>query len=166
LAAETKGPVYLRFSREKTPVITTDKTAYAPGKIQTFWVTDNPQATIFATGHLLYYALLAAKNLEKNGINVLVVNVSSIKPLDGESLLEEAKTGAIVSVEDHQIAGGLGSALAEFFAKNKPLPMEFVGLQDTFAESGKALELIRKYKMDETAIVKAVIKVIGRKNKK
>ncbi len=165
LAAETIGPVYLRFTRDKTPIITTDKTPYLGTKIQTFWVSDNPQATIFATGHLLYYALLAAKNLEKSGINVLVANVSCIKPLDGESVLEVAKTGAAVSVEDHQVMGGLGGALAEFFAKNKPLPMEFIGLQDTFAESGKALELIKKYGLDETAIEKAVKKVIARKGK-
>jgi len=163
LAAEIKGPVYLRFTRDKTPIITTDKTSFDGTKVQTFWVSDNPQATIFATGHLLYYALLAAKNLEKSGINVLVANVSCIKPLDGESILEVAKTGAAVSVEDHQVMGGLGGALAEFFAKNKPLPMEFIGLQDTFAESGKALELIKKYGLDETAIEKAVKKVIGRK---
>jgi transketolase len=165
LAAKTQGPVYLRFTRDKTPVITTDKTPYEPGKNQTFWVSDNPQATIFATGHLLYYALLAARNLEKTGINVLVVNVSSVKPLDGQSLLNEAKTGAAVSVEDHQVMGGLGGALAEFFSKNKPLPIEFVGLQDTFAESGKALELIKKYGLDETAIEKVVKKVISRKGR-
>lgn len=163
-AGETKGPVYLRFTRDKTPVITTDETPYDGKKIQSFWVSDNPQATIFATGHLVYYALLAAKTLEEKGINVLVANVSSIKPLDEKTLLELSKTGAAVSVEDHQIMGGLGGALAEFFAKNKPLPMEFIGLQDTFAESGKALELIKKYGMDEIAIEKAVRKVIGRKN--
>jgi transketolase len=163
LAAETKGPIYLRFTRDKTPVITTDKTPYDGAKIQTFWVSDNPQATIFATGHLLYYALLAAKNLEKKGINVLVTNVPCIKPLDEESALEVAKTGAVVSVEDHQVMGGLGGALAEFFAKTKPLPMEFIGLQNTFAESGKATELIKKYGLDDVAIEKAVKKVIGRK---
>ena len=163
LSAKTTEPVYLRFTRDKTPVITTEHTPYEENKIQTFWVTDNPKATIFAAGHLLYYALLAAKNLEEKGINVLVANVSSVKPIDGKSLLELAKIGAAVSVEDHQTAGGLGGALAEFFAKNKPLPMEFVGLQDTFAESGAALALIKKYQMDETAIEKAVEKVIRRK---
>lgn len=163
LAAETKGPVYLRFTRDKTPVITTDKTPYDGKKIQTFWVSDNPEVSIFATGHLLYFALLAAKNLEEKGINVLVANVTSVKPLDKESITELSKTGAVVSVEDHQITGGLGGALAEFFAKNKPLPMEFIGLQDTFAESGSAKELIKKYGMDETAIEKAVRKVIERK---
>ncbi|MCL6096838.1 MAG: transketolase family protein [Patescibacteria group bacterium] len=165
LAAETEGPVYLRFTRDKTPIITTDKTPYDAGKIQTFWVSDNPQVSIFATGHLLYYALLAAKNLEKNGINVLVTNAACIKPLDEKSTLEAAKTGAVVSVEDHQVMGGLGGALAEFFAKNKPIPMEFVGLQDTFAESGPAKDLIKKYGMDEVAIEKAVEKVIGRKGR-
>lgn len=163
LAGEIKGPVYLRFSRDKTPIITSEKTPYDGAKIQTFWISENPSATIYATGHLLYYALLAAKNLEKNGINVLVANVSSIKPLDKLSLLELSKTGAAVSVEDHQVMGGLGGALSEFFAKNNPLPMEFVGLNDTFAESGPPLELIKKYKLDETAIEKAVKKVIARK---
>ena len=163
LSAKTKEPVYLRFTRDKTPVITTEHTPYEENKIQTFWVTNNPQATIFATGHLLYFALLAAKNLEEKGINVLVANVSSVKPLDEKTLLELSKTGAFVSVEDHQIMGGLGGALAEFVVKNKPLPIEFIGLQDTFAESGPALDLIRKYQMDEIAIEKAVKKVIGRK---
>ena len=163
-SAKTDGPVYLRFTRDKTPVITTEETPYETGKIMTFWVTENPAATIFATGHLLYYALLAAKNLEEKGVNVLVANVSSIKPLDGEKVLELAgKTGAVVSVEDHQAAGGLGGALAEFLAKNRPTPMEFIGLQDTFAESGAAIDLIKKYGMDETAIEKAVEKVIKRK---
>ena len=163
LAGKIKGPVYLRFSRDKTPVITSDKTPYDGAKIQTFWISENPSVTIYVAGYLLYYALLAAKNLEKNGINVLVANVSSIKPLDKLSLLELSKTGAAVSVEDHQVMGGLGGALAEFFAKNNPLPMEFVGLNDTFAESGSSMELIKKYKLDETAIEKAVKKVIARK---
>ena len=94
----------------------------------------------------------------------MVANVSFIKPLDGEKVLELAgKTGAVVSVEDHQAAGGLGGALAEFLAKNRPTSMEFIGLQDTFAESGAAIDLIKKYGMDETAIEKAVEKVIKRK---
>ncbi len=165
-AGETEGPFYLRFTRDKTPVITTEKTPFEKEKIQTFWVSENPVATIFGTGHLLYYALLAARNLEKKGINVLVANVSSIKPLDGEKAVELAqKTGAVVAVEDHQTTGGLGGALAEYFAKTKPVPMEFIGLADTFAESGSALELIKKYGMDETAIEKAVEKIIERKAK-
>lgn len=163
LATKTNKPVYLRFTRDKTPVITTEHTPYEENKIQTFWITDSPLATIFATGHLLYYALLAAKNLEEKGISILVANVSSIKPLDEKTVLELSKTGAFVSVEDHQVAGGLGGTLAEFVTKSRPLPMEFVGLQDTFAESGPALALVKKYQMDEVAIEKAVRKVIARK---
>ncbi len=165
VSADIKGPVYLRFTRDKTPVITTGETPFEAGKIQTFWISTNPQAVILGTGYLLYYALLAAKNLEAEGINVLVANVSTIKPLDDQILLEFAeKTGAIVTVEDHQIAGGLGGAVAEFLAKNKPTPMEFIGLQDTFAESGPPRELLAKYQMDDKAIAAAVKKVLAKKS--
>lgn len=163
-AGEIECPVYLRFTRDKTPIITTVETPFEIGKIQTFWLTDNPAATIFAMGYMLYYALLAAKELEQEGIQVLVANVSTIKPLDENSLLSLAKnTGAFVSVEDHQVAGGLGGAIAEFTAKNIPTPMELIGLQDTFAESGSPKELIEKYGMGTQAIKKAVKKVITRK---
>ena len=164
-AASIEGPVYLRFTRDKTPVITREDTPFETGKVQTFWKSENPQATIFATGHLVYYALLAAKKLEEENIQTEVVNVATIKPLDKEGILNSIKnTDGVVTVEDHQIAGGLGGALAEFFAKNNPLPMEFVGLQDTFAESGKPVELIKKYGLDGDAISSAVKKVISRKH--
>lgn len=163
-SASTKIPTYLRFTRDKSPIITSDKTPFIPSKVQTFWVSDNPQATIFATSYMLYYALLAAKDLEEDGVNVLVVNVATIKPLDDSGILELAtQTKAVVSVEDHQAAGGLGGALAELFAKKLPTPMEFIGLQDTFAESGKPLELLEKYHMDTKAIKEAVKKAIARK---
>lgn len=163
-SADINGPVYLRFSRDKTPVITTTETPFEPGKIQTFWISENPQTVILGTGHLLYYALLAAKNLEAEGINVLVANVSTIKPLDGETLLElVGKTSAVVTVEDHQVAGGLGGAVAEFLAKNKPTHMEFIGLQDTFAESGPPKELLAKYLMDDRAIATAAKKALAGK---
>ena len=163
-SAEIDRPVYLRFTRDKTPVLTTGETPFDLGKIQAFWTCDAPQVTIFGTGHLLYYALLAAKNLEKEGINVLVANVATVKPLDEKAindLTRESK--AVVTVEDHQVDGGLGGALAEYLAKTNPLPMEFVGLQNTFAESGSPKELIEKYKMDDKAIANAVRKVISRK---
>lgn len=163
-AGEIEGPIYLRFTRDKTPLITTDETPFEMGTIQTFWINDKPSATIFATGYMLYYALLAAKELEQEGIQVLVANVSTIKPLDKEAILSLAKmTKAFVSVEDHQVVGGLGGAIAELLAKNIPLPMEFVGLQDTFAESGKPSELIEKYKMGKDSIKESVKKVIKRK---
>lgn len=163
-AAKIKGPVYLRFTRDKTPVLTTEKTPFNVGKIQTFWVTETPKAVMFATGHILYHALLAASELEKENINVLVANVSTIKPLDESGILLLAKkTGSVVTVEDHQVAGGLGGAIAELLSRELPTPMEFVGLQDTFAESGKPLELMQKYKMDSGSIASAVRKVIARK---
>jgi len=164
IAGEITGPVYLRFSRDKTPIITTDQTPFEIGKIQTFWITQSPVATIFATGYLLYYALLAAKELETEGVQVLVANASTIKPLDEKAVFSFAKqTGAFVSVEDHQIAGGLGGTIAEFCAKNIPTVMEFVGLQDIFAESGTPLELLEKYQMGKEHIKKAVKKVLQRK---
>lgn len=163
-SANITGPVYLRFTRDKTPLITTDDTSFDKNKIQVFWTSENPKATIFACGYMLYYALLAAKDLESKGINVLVTNVATIKPLDTNTIVELAKkTGAFVTVEDHQVAGGLGSAISEVLAKTNPTPMEFVGLLDTFAESGDPKELIKKYKMDETSIEEAVEKVISRK---
>ncbi|HEY9658210.1 MAG TPA: transketolase C-terminal domain-containing protein, partial [Allocoleopsis sp.] len=162
-AAAVDGPVYLRYTRDKTPIITTDKTPFEPGKMQDFWVTDTPQATIFATGYMLYYALVAAKELEDEGFPVLVINASTIKPLDEEGILRfTGHTKAIVTVEDHQVMGGLGGAIAEFLAKTNPLPMEFIGLQNTFAESGSPKELLEKYKMDVHNIKSAVKKVVKR----
>ena len=164
-AGEVPGPVYLRFSRDKTPIITTEDTPFEIGKIQTFWTTDKPAATIFVTGYMLYYALLAGKELEEEGINVLVANVSTIKPLDRKTILSLAKqTKAFVSVEDHQVMGGLGGAIAEYTATSLPTPMEFVGLQDTFAESATTKELIEKYKMGKDDIKFAVRKVMQRKS--
>lgn len=163
-SADIDGAVYLRFTRDKTPVITTVLTPFTPTKSQIFWKSENPEVTIFAMGYLIYDALLAAKKLEEDGINSLVVNVSTIKPLDEDGILEAiSESKAAVTVEDHQVMGGLGGALSELFAKNHPIPMEFVGLQDTFAESGTPKQLIAKYKMDKDAIIKAAKKVILRK---
>lgn len=158
------GPAYIRFSRDKSPILTTATTPFALGRAQIFWTTPDPIVTIFGTGYMLYYCLLAARQLEKEKIQVLVVNMSSIKPLDSEMLKKTAQqTGAFVTVEDHQVMGGLGGTIAEWVAKNHPLPMEFVGLQDKFAESGKPDELIEKYNMGKDAIVAAVKKVFERK---
>jgi transketolase len=163
-SAATDMPVYLRFTRDKTPVITTEKTPFAPGKIAEFWTSDKPQVTIFATGYMTYYALLAAKQLE-DSIQVNVANVATIKPLDIKSIVALTKDSqAVVTVEDHQVMGGLGGAIAEALAKTTPLPMEFIGLQDTFAESGTPEQIRAKYHMDTPAIIKAVKRVIERKN--
>jgi transketolase len=156
-SAKIKGPVYLRYTRDKTPIITTNDTPFDSGKVQVFWVSENPKVTIFACGYMLYYALLAAKNLEKKGINVLVANVATIKPTDEASIVElSKKSGKVVTVEDHQVAGGLGGMIAEVLAKKSPTQMGFVGLLNTFAESGNWKDLIKKYKMDEVAIEEAV----------
>jgi transketolase len=163
-AGKNYGPYYIRFTRDKTPIMTTEETPFEEGKAQIFWKSDNPAAVIFGMGYLLYEALFAARELESEGINVLVVNTATIKPLDEKMIVDLAKqTGAVVTIEDHQVAGGLGGAIAEVLAKNAPIPMEFVGLQDTFGESGTPAELIKKYKMDRDAVIEAVKKVISRK---
>jgi len=160
-SANINGPVYLRFSRDKSPIITTIETPFDKNKIQTYWISENPKATIFATGHMLYYALLAAKSLEQEGINTLVLNVATIKPSDKDSIIELAKkTGAVVTAEDHQVMGGMGSMISEILAKHAPTKMEFIGLQDTFAQSGNPKELLEKYKMDEKEISEAVKRIL------
>lgn len=164
-SAEIDGPVYLRYSRDKSPIITTEETPFEKGKMYDFWISDNPQATIFSMGYMTYYALLAAKELSEENIPVLVVNTPTIKPLDMDALrrfTEHSK--AVVTVEDHQVNGGLGGAISEALAKTTPLPMEFIGLQDTFAESGSTIELIEKYGMGKDTIKDAVKKVLARKS--
>jgi len=163
-SGQTKKATYLRFSRDKTPIITTDDTPFKIGDLQDFWISENPQATIFATGYMLYYALAAAHELAAENVQTLVVNVSSIKPLKTDEVLNFTnQTGAVVTVEDHQIAGGMGSAIAEILAKSNPLPIEFIGMQDTFGETGKPKELLKKFKMDIPDIKNAVKKVVRRK---
>ncbi|MCL5016000.1 MAG: transketolase family protein [Patescibacteria group bacterium] len=163
-AAEIKGPVYLRFAREKSPVVTTDETPFEVGKAEVFYQTTKSQAAIIACGLLVYNALAAARELEKEGINVLVINNHTIKPIDEKKITEVAKKcGAVVTVEEHQIYGGLGGAVAEVLAKNHPTPMEFIGMRGIFGESGSAKELIEKYGMGVKDIKEAVKKVIKRK---
>lgn len=159
LSAQKHGPIYLRFTREKTPVITTEKTPFAGA--QTFWTNDAPVATLFSTGYMTYYTLLAARDLENENIFVEVVHVPTIKPLDEKNIIQAInKSGIAISVEDHQVAGGLGSTLAELFAKKRPTKMGFIGLQDTFGESGKTDELLKKYHLDSQAIQDAVRRLI------
>lgn len=166
-AAKTGTPVYMRFGREKTPVMTTRESPFEIGKAEVFWTpTDGglAEAAIFATGPLLYNALLAARELEKEGINAFVVNVHTIKPLDKETIVKLAReAGAVVTVEEHQITGGLGGAVAELLARECPTPMEFIGIQDKFGQSGTADELIKHYGMNAPHIIEAVKKAIARK---
>lgn len=163
-AAATGHPVYLRFGREKTPVMTTKDTPFAIGKAYTCWQSDAPQAVVFATGPLLFNALEAARQLERDGVAIEVVNMHTIKPLDVEAAVAAAgKAGAVVTVEEHQVAGGLGSAIAECLAEQKPTPIEFVGVRDMFGQSGEPAQLIEHYGMGSSHIVAAVKKVIARK---
>ncbi|MGC9603128.1 MAG: transketolase C-terminal domain-containing protein [Minisyncoccia bacterium] len=162
-AAKLWGPVYMRFAREKSPVITTGHTPFTPGKAQIFWQSKKPQVVIIACGTLVYNALVAAKELEKEKIGTIVLNNASIKPMDERTILELAENyHAVVTVEEHQISGGMGGAVAELFAKHRPVRMEFIGLKDTFGESGSPDELISKYGMGVKDIKKAVEKVLKR----
>ena len=163
-AAKLGSPVYMRWGRDKTPIMTSVETPFEIGKANVVWKSDNPKVALFATGHLLYQTLLAARELEEQGIAVTVVNVHTIKPLDKETVLREARVaGAVVTVEEHQVFGGFGSAIAELLATEHPLPIEFIGVHDQFGQSGEPKELIQHYKMDVPDIIKAVQKVIARK---
>ena len=163
-AAEYDGPVYIRLARDKSPVFTTKKTPFQIGKAEVFYKENNPDVGIIATGALVHNALLAARELEESGIKVTVLNLPTIKPLDQNAILSLAHdAGAIVTVEEHQIAGGMGSAVAEFLAMHEPVPIEFVGVKDRFGQSGKPKELITEYGMDVESIKKAVSFVKSRK---
>lgn len=168
LAAAFNGsPTYIRFGREKSPVFTTKETPYKPGRAEIFWqppAGKKPDVAIMGCGMLLYNALLAASELEKEGINVAVLNNHTIKPIDEKTIIQAAKdAGAVVTVEEHQIQGGMGSAVAEVLAKNYPVPMEFVGVQNRFGESGEPHELIGHFGMGVVHIKEAVKKVLKRK---
>lgn len=164
--SKTKAPAYLRLAREKTPIITTEETHFEIGKAQIYWMPDIglAQVGIIATGALTFKAIMVAKELESEGIKTKVMNISSIKPLDIDEIIKLAKeTRAIVTVEEHQIAGGLGGAVAEVLSQNYPVPMEYVGVKDKFGQSGTPDELIEYYEMGIESIKEAVKKVLKRK---
>ena len=163
-AAAHPGPVYIRLAREKTPVMTTADTPFAIGKANMLWESEHkPEVVIFATGPLLYQALQAAKELEFK-IPTTVINIASIKPLDSATILAAVKdAGAVVTVEEHQAAGGMGSAIAELLAQACPAPIEFVGVHDRFGQSGTSEELYKEYGLDTAHIIEAVQKVLTRK---
>ncbi len=163
-AAQIRGPFYLRNAREKTAVITTEETPFTPGKAEVFWESKRPQVAIIAAGPLLYNALVAARDLEKEEIGTIVLNNHTVKPMDEKKIIEVAKKcGAVVTVEEHQVMGGMGSAVAEVLAKHHPVPQEFIGMQDVFGESGPPKDLIEKYGMGARDIKRAVGKAIKRK---
>ncbi len=157
-----EGPSYFRFARDKTPVITTVETPFVIGKAEIF--KEGNEVAIIASGPVLYNALLASIELEKEGISCMVVNNHTIKPIDSQTIINVAKKcGAVVTVEEHQTMGGCGSAVCEVLAQNYPVPVEMVGMQNSFGESGKPEELIEKYGMGKYAIINKVKLVLKRK---
>jgi len=161
-AAEHKGPFYFRFGREKTPIITISETPFKVGEIIT--LRDGDDVSIIAAGPLVYQALLAAEQLATEGISARVINNHTIKPIDKLGLAKAAKeTGAVVTVEEHQITGGLGGAVAEALSEAYPVPIERIGMPDTFGESGAPGELLEKYGMSVGSIKKAVKNALKRK---
>ena len=180
--ASLTGPGYMRFAREKTPIITTADTPFEIGRAEIFWDStlnskfknqnsnqiqssnSRNQVVIIGCGPLVYESLIAAKELHEEGIGTMVVNNHTVKPMDEKTIVDAAKRcGAVVTVEEHQVMGGMGSAVSEVLAKNFPVPMEFVGMPDSFGESGEPKELLEKYGMDVASIKKAVKKVLSRK---
>ncbi len=163
-AAKTDKPTYIRLARNKTPIITTEDSIFEIGRANLLYEGKKPEVVIIACGSVVYNSLLAAKMLKQEGIESIVLNLHTIKPIDVEGVVMVAKKcGAVVTVEEHQIAGGMGSAVAEILAQNYPVPIEFVGIRDEFGQSGEPDELIRLYKIDANAIFKYSRKVIERK---
>ena len=158
----TAGPAYIRLGREKTPVMTTEESPFAVGKASV--LKEGSDVALIGSGPILYSALQAALELEKQGMNVLVINNHTIKPIDSETIVWAAKlTGAVVTLEEHQVMGGAGSAVAEVLAQNYPVPIEMIGMQDSFGESGEPVQLLKKFGMDTEAIKEAIKKVLTRK---
>jgi transketolase len=160
--ADYVGPVYLRFGRPKVANFTPVDQKFEIGKA--VQLTEGTDVTIVATGHLVWESLKAAEALEAKGISAEVINIHTIKPLDEDAILKSvAKTGCVVTAEEHNHLGGLGESVARVLALNNPTPQEFVATNDTFGESGTPAQLMEKYGLDDTAIIKAVEKVITRK---
>ena len=156
-AAKVDGPVYLRFGRAATPVFTTPETPFRIGKALTLWEEDEPKVAVCATGSMSYAALLAARALSLSGVGSLVLHVPTVKPLDEEAILAAAKrAGCVVTVEEHQIAGGFGGAIAEFLAENHPVPVQRLGIADEFGQSGSPEELLTHYGLDAPSIEEAI----------
>ena len=160
--AEFDGPVYLRFGRPKVPNFTSENQKFEIGKA--LQLTEGSDVTIVATGHLVWEALEAAKKLNDEGISAEVINIHTIKPLDDEAILNSvAKTGCIVTAEEHNYLGGLGESVSRVLVKNKPVPQEFVATNDTFGESGTPSQLMDKYGLNADAIINASKKALKRK---
>jgi len=160
--AEHEGPVYLRFGRPVIPVFTPEDQKFEIGKA--WMVNEGADVSIFATGHLVWEAILAGEKLAEEGINAEIINIHTIKPIDKEAILKSVrKTGCVVSCEEHNRLGGLGDSIAQILAKELPTPMEYVAVDDSFGESGTPAELMTKYGLDSANIIEAVKKVMKRK---
>jgi transketolase len=162
-SVDVEGPVYIRLAREKTPCITTLDSPFVLGRANTLWRADKPQVAVFATGPLVYNALLAAKWLVDE-IQTSVINVHTVKPIDREAIVSAAReAGAAVTVEEHQVMAGFGSAVAEVLAQEHPVPVEFVGVKDRYGQSGDPKELIEHYGMGTSHIAAAIKRAAQRK---
>lgn len=160
--AEYEGPVYLRFGRPVVPIFTDADQKFEIGKA--WMVNEGADVSIFATGHLVWEAIQAGETLAELGIDAEIINIHTIKPLDAEAVLKSvAKTGCVVTAEEHNRLGGLGDSIAQLLATNNPVPQEYVAVNDSFGESGTPAQLMTKYGLDAEHIVKAVQKVIARK---
>jgi transketolase len=160
--ADHIGPVYLRFGRPKMPIFISEDTPFVIGKA--LLLNEGTDVTIVATGHLVWPAIEAGKALAEKGISAEIINIHTIKPLDEEAILKSvAKTGCIVSAEEHQIAGGLGESIAQVLSRNNPVPQEFIAVDDSFGESGTPAQLMEKYGLDTPNLIAAAEKVIARK---
>lgn len=163
--AKNKLPSYLRLARQESGTVTKEKSPYKIGRAEVLRQSKNPQVAIVACGTLVYEALLAAEELNKKGIETIVINNHTIKPMDERTIIRAAKTtGAVVTAEEHQIDGGMGSAVSEILSRNFPVPIEFIGIPNVFGESGKPEELFKKFKLTSKDIIEAVKRVIARKN--
>jgi len=164
--AKNGKPSYLRLARQSSPILTKHESTFEIGKANILYEGRNPKVTIIGTGPILSEAMDAAHDLEENGVGSVVINLHTIKPIDEQTLIHWAKvTGAVVTVEEHQTAGGMGSAVAEVLAKNFPVPIEFVGVEDSFGESAKTYqELMVKFGLTKENIMESVKRVMTRKN--
>lgn len=161
-AAKYFGPVYLRFGRPKVPVFMPENQEFVIGKA--VHLNQGKDITIIATGHPVWQAVEAAKELENQGISVDLINIHTIKPIDSEAIIASAKkTGAVLSVEEHSVLGGLGDAVAHVLVRNHPVPMEYVGINDTFGESGTMETLFEKYGLTSKNIVNKAINLLEKK---
>jgi transketolase len=162
--ADYEGPVYLRFGRPVVPVFTDPDQKFEIGKA--WMVNEGADVSIFATGHLVWEAILAGEMLEKEGIDAEIINIHTIKPLDEGAILQSAsKTRCVVTAEEHQLNGGLGDAVCQVLSRHLPTPVEMIGVNNSFGESGTPAELMKKYGLDAANIVNAVKKVMQKKEK-